>query len=138
MIIDMRSHQNLLCMSYAYFADVGEITEHERPEIILHDWLTVLSKRGKQNVKISLQEPLSGLLGEGKEPISIGVSNQSVVEHPEHLVHPQTSERIRVFDRTRVGETATLDNPGEISQIEEVVTLLWGWQEILDGTLVNL
>ena len=23
------SHQNLLCMSYAYFADVGEITEHD-------------------------------------------------------------------------------------------------------------
>ena len=31
-----------------------------------------------------------------------------------------------------------LDDPWEISEIEQIVTLLWGREEVLDGSFVNL
>ena len=58
-----------------------------------------------------------------KQPESVLVFHQSIVEHPEDFMDPEPSERPLVLHGLLLDEQHTHDDTGKVTQIESVVRL---------------
>lgn len=70
------------------------------------------------------------------ETVLLGV--ESIGKDSPHFVDPQSDRGVPLFHCLWLAETETDYDLGEVSQVEQVVTLLGGGQEILANCIVSL
>lgn len=54
-----------------------------------------------------------------------------------YLMAPESLEVIWIFNNVRSGEESTLDHTSKVSQVEQIMRLSWGRQQVCHGVLVH-
>lgn len=72
------------------------------------------------------------------DPCSIFVVHQTVIVDTEDLMDKKPYHSVFALQRHLLQQQATLDNTGEVTQVEGVVRLSWSWKQVLHGFLIHL
>jgi hypothetical protein len=70
--------------------------------------------------------------------VSVILIDESISEHSECFVYPEVDESVFVGNVYQVHDEHTLDDFGEISQVESVMAFCWSWQEVIDSLQIKL
>ena len=81
---------------------------------------------------------LHALMSHGAVFVSIVLVDKSISEYSKCLMNPEINKKGLIGEVLQTNHKHTLDDLGEISQVESVVALSWGWQEVVDGLLIEL
>lgn len=115
---------------------IGKVTVDQLTEIGLLQGFVLLHKTTEEARGVRIEARFHRAADILKQPAAIGIFNQSIPIHSQHLVHPQSPHGVDIFSCLGNGQQDTLYNPREIAQIEEIVGFSRCGEQIQFGVIV--